>query len=151
MSAQSALLYLLGCTSLEEKRDTGTTQTDISPDVFTEDCEVTDTPAQLRLLTSHEYNSSIYDLFYEQGDSSTKEEECATEESCLYGVCRPSPCNQHTFVWPHNGSDVWIAGTFNEWIPQPMSKRNNSWVQTFSLEPGAWVYKFVVDGEWRHN
>lgn len=140
------LLFFLGCSNLEIKDE----QTiEDSADTFT--CTPESTPAQLRLLTRNEYNSSIYSLFYGEGDTCVSSEECSLSEACQYGVCRPKPCDLHTFIWPYDAQEVWIAGTFNDWTPQPMSKRDGIWVQTLELEPGEWRYKFIVDGEWIHD
>lgn len=114
-------------------------------------CTEGEVPAQLRLLTRNEYNSSIYQAFYSDGTSCSSQEECSSSESCLYGVCRPQPCDIHTFTWPYEGEDVRIAGTFNDWKPQPMSKRDGVWTQTLRLDAGEWVYKFVVDGNWYYD
>ncbi|MDD2710492.1 MAG: glycogen-binding domain-containing protein [Verrucomicrobiae bacterium] len=49
---------------------------------------------------------------------------------------------------------VGLAGDFNGWKPQPMKKsdpKRGSWEIVVSLKPGVYQYKFVVDGEWRHD
>ena len=53
--------FIWGCSSLSSK--------EVVNSVEREDCDLMETPAQFRLLTSHEYNSSIYDLFYGEGDT----------------------------------------------------------------------------------
>jgi len=47
-------------------------------------------------------------------------------------------------------TSVTLAGEWNGWDPrvQPMARRDGAWVATVDLEPGAYPYKFVVDGEW---
>lgn len=47
---------------------------------------------------------------------------------------------------------VSIAGSFNNWEPQVMSKdRGDTWRITIQLLPGTYEYKFLVDGEWRDD
>ena len=66
-------------------------------------------------------------------------------------------------------SSVEIAGTFNDWQPEPLSLADDGdWYTTIQLSPGmvcsvlslsAWLiwhlgvhhYKYVVDGEWLHD
>lgn len=47
---------------------------------------------------------------------------------------------------------VGIAGSFNDWQCEPMSKSLNDrsrWIKELSLLPGQHEYLFIVDGEWR--
>ncbi len=50
------------------------------------------------------------------------------------------------------GSRVSVAGTFNQWDPEalPLADHNGDGVFRGRLElaPGAYEYKFVVDGAW---
>jgi len=52
-----------------------------------------------------------------------------------------------TFIWPYDGNQVSLAGSFNNWTPQPM-KRDNELGFTLSipLENGTYQYKFIIDG-----
>jgi 1,4-alpha-glucan branching enzyme len=44
---------------------------------------------------------------------------------------------------------VSVAGSFNNWQPQPMKAGASSvWKVSLSLMPGKYEYKFVVDGNW---
>jgi 1,4-alpha-glucan branching enzyme len=46
---------------------------------------------------------------------------------------------------------VFIAGTFNEWRENatPMVPlRPGRWAKDLTLPPGAYEYRFVVDGQW---
>jgi 1,4-alpha-glucan branching enzyme len=51
------------------------------------------------------------------------------------------------------GSEVFVAGTFNEWNPGQYALRDNPnsgvYKTTLALAPGRHEYKFVVNGEWR--
>ncbi len=50
------------------------------------------------------------------------------------------------------GSKVFVAGSFNDWDPtakQLLDKKNEGlFTATINLEPGAYQYKFVIDGIW---
>ncbi len=45
---------------------------------------------------------------------------------------------------------VMLAGAFNDWNPEslPMIRSKAGWVAALKLPPGAYGYKFVVDGAW---
>ena len=52
--------------------------------------------------------------------------------------------------FPEAGS-VSLAGTFNDWDPtvQPLVQGDDGlWRTSIELEPGEYLYKFVVDGTW---
>ncbi|KAL2464135.1 Sucrose nonfermenting 4-like protein [Forsythia ovata] len=58
------------------------------------------------------------------------------------------------FVWPYGGRIVYISGSFTGWTQWPMTPLEGcpSVFQTVcSLPPGYHEYKYVVDGEWRHD
>jgi len=45
---------------------------------------------------------------------------------------------------------VFLSGGFNEWstLKGVMTKTATGWTIDIKLEPGAWMYKFIVDGNW---
>jgi 1,4-alpha-glucan branching enzyme len=49
-------------------------------------------------------------------------------------------------------ANVKIAGEFNGWSPEPLvcSKSNGKrrWCKSFSLKPGVYEYKYVINGKW---
>lgn len=48
--------------------------------------------------------------------------------------------------------DVLVAGSFNNWTPQAMTKGPyNLWRLTVQLAPGAHEYRFLVDSAWRED
>jgi 1,4-alpha-glucan branching enzyme len=50
------------------------------------------------------------------------------------------------------GSDVAIAGSFNNWQPQTMTKgQDGLWRINLHLVPGTYLYKFRIDAEWRED
>ncbi|KAL3508071.1 hypothetical protein ACH5RR_033453 [Cinchona calisaya] len=58
------------------------------------------------------------------------------------------------FVWPYGGRSVYICGSFTGWTQYPMTPVEGCptvFQAICSLPPGYHQYKFVVDGEWRHD
>ncbi|XP_009801936.1 sucrose nonfermenting 4-like protein isoform X2 [Nicotiana tabacum] len=58
------------------------------------------------------------------------------------------------FVWPYGGTSVCLSGTFTGWSQWPMTPVEGcpTVFQTLcSIPPGYHQYKFIVDGEWRHD
>ncbi|KAH9568296.1 hypothetical protein CY35_03G070200 [Sphagnum magellanicum] len=59
------------------------------------------------------------------------------------------------FVWPHGGRRVYLCGDFTRWqetLPLSPVEGSSSVFQVIcSLSPGYHQYKFIVDGEWRHD
>ncbi len=54
---------------------------------------------------------------------------------------------------PAAGS-VWIAGTFNDWHPKTtemIALEPGRWVKEFTLPPGEYEYRLVVDGVWKED
>ena len=42
-----------------------------------------------------------------------------------------------------------LAGTFNEWAPQPMRlNKDGQFIAEVPMAKGTYEYKFVVDGKW---
>ena len=54
-----------------------------------------------------------------------------------------------TIRWRGEAREVKLAGEFNNWEPETITREGESWVRVLSLAPGQYAYKFVVDGEWR--
>jgi hypothetical protein len=55
-------------------------------------------------------------------------------------------------------NDVRIAGDFNGWVPDrgvrsliESEGQTRVWTKIFSLPPGTYEYRYVVDGEWRED
>ncbi|KAE8683479.1 Sucrose nonfermenting 4-like protein [Hibiscus syriacus] len=59
------------------------------------------------------------------------------------------------FTWPHGGRSVFISGSFNRWAELvPMSQVEGSpnvFQAVCAVSHGCHEYKFLVDGEWRHD
>ena len=51
--------------------------------------------------------------------------------------------------------EVFLTGDFNHWQVNERSKMefrdNGSWVKRLQLKPGAYKYRFIVDGQWRQD
>eukprot|EP00171_Calliarthron_tuberculosum_P012256 IDg12256t1 len=56
-----------------------------------------------------------------------------------------------TFVWKDAGARVMLAGSFDDWRKHEMTyvSASNSFVLVVEIPPGAYFYRFVVDGRWR--
>ncbi|XP_008776278.1 sucrose nonfermenting 4-like protein [Phoenix dactylifera] len=58
-------------------------------------------------------------------------------------------------AWPYGGHHVFICGSFLRWIdPRPMMLVDGSLTEFqafFDLPPGAYQYRFLVDGIWRFD
>ncbi|PIA44546.1 hypothetical protein AQUCO_01700266v1 [Aquilegia coerulea] len=59
------------------------------------------------------------------------------------------------FVWPYGGRDVFLIGSFTGWAEHVRMSQVEGCPTVFqtihSLTPGYHQYKFLVDGEWRHD
>ncbi|KAL2613022.1 hypothetical protein R1flu_024714 [Riccia fluitans] len=59
------------------------------------------------------------------------------------------------FVWTHGGRRVHLCGSFTRWqdtMPMsPMEGLPSVFQVVCTLPPGYHQYKFIVDGEWRHD
>ncbi|OAY55968.1 sucrose nonfermenting 4-like protein isoform X1 [Manihot esculenta] len=59
------------------------------------------------------------------------------------------------FVWPHGGRSVFLSGSFDRWtrlVPMsPMEGCPTVFQAICSITPGFHQYKFLVDGEWKHD
>lgn len=53
------------------------------------------------------------------------------------------------FVYENDGAgQVLIAGTFNDWRPEPCDRAGTAWERRMTVPPGTYQYRFVVDGQW---
>jgi hypothetical protein len=51
-----------------------------------------------------------------------------------------------------SGLDVSVAGSFNDWKPQAMTKGPDGlWRITVQLAQGTYEYRFLVDADWRED
>ncbi|EOD09622.1 hypothetical protein EMIHUDRAFT_432923, partial [Emiliania huxleyi CCMP1516] len=57
--------------------------------------------------------------------------------------------------WPHGGKTAYVCGSFTQWQKVPMQWRQSNsggeWFKVVDLAPGSYQYKFIVDGQWRHD
>jgi len=70
---------------------------------------------------------------------------------------KPAQCVTTKFILPTDEdaassvSNVEVAGTFNNWEPTSLKRKHGRWETTLELTPGPHQYKFLVDGEWKHD
>ena len=61
----------------------------------------------------------------------------------------------HVLRWPHGGKTAYICGSFTHWQKVPMHWQQvgaaGEWVKMLDLTPGTHQYKFIIDGQWRHD
>ena len=53
-----------------------------------------------------------------------------------------------------DASEVLLVGTFTDWESHPVplhQGKDGIWKASVSLEPGAYEYRFIVDGEWHDD
>jgi len=50
-----------------------------------------------------------------------------------------------------NVRDVSVAGTFNNWTPTSLKRKYRRWETSLQVVPGSHQYRFIVDGQWRHD
>ncbi|EAA12471.3 5'-AMP-activated protein kinase subunit beta-2 [Anopheles arabiensis] len=55
------------------------------------------------------------------------------------------------FKWDGGGKQVFISGTFSQWKVLPMVKSHADFVTIINIPEGDHQYKFLVDGEWKHD
>ncbi|XP_071723904.1 sucrose nonfermenting 4-like protein [Rutidosis leptorrhynchoides] len=59
------------------------------------------------------------------------------------------------FVWPYGGANVCLGGSFNGWTQllrmSPVEGCPAVFQIIWSIAPGYHQYKFLVDGEWKHD
>lgn len=56
------------------------------------------------------------------------------------------------FVWSHGGQDVQLEGSFDNWTQRHAMQRSGKDATLVKLlSPGMYQYKFIVDGQWRHD
>lgn len=55
--------------------------------------------------------------------------------------------------WTQGGSVVEVEGSFDNWQSRQALHRsgNREFAIVKMLPPGVYQYKFIVDGEWRHD
>ncbi len=59
-----------------------------------------------------------------------------------------------TFQYKGDVSSVYVVGDFNNWTQSDNSrldKVNGVWQKRFSLKPGSYKYRLVVDGKWQED
>ena len=73
---------------------------------------------------------------------------------CVGLIAAAAQAAQVTFTHADPGAgSVSLAGEFNGWSDSanPMTNKDGVWSLTLDLAPGSYQYKFVVDGNWKHD
>lgn len=62
----------------------------------------------------------------------------------------PSGLTRFTLTGYLKNRRVFLSGGFNDWstLKDAMTKTATGWSIDIKLQPGAWMYKFIVDGGW---
>ncbi|KAM3874562.1 5'-AMP-activated protein kinase subunit beta-1a [Diretmus argenteus] len=56
------------------------------------------------------------------------------------------------FRWTGDGKEVYLSGSFNNWVNKiPLIRSQNNFVAIVDLPEGEHQYKFYVDGQWTHD
>jgi len=58
----------------------------------------------------------------------------------------------HEFIWRHGGNRVLLTGTFDNWSKSIQMTRQHDGTHRVIIKLDSnkkWLYKFVIDGEWR--
>jgi len=55
--------------------------------------------------------------------------------------------------WSKPGTGLFIAGSWNDWILEPMIKVTSGrpFEYSVTLKPGLYQYRFIVDGRWQYD
>ncbi|KAJ1639168.1 immunoglobulin E-set [Pavlovales sp. CCMP2436] len=56
--------------------------------------------------------------------------------------------------WPHGARSAAVCGTFNDWKQTAMEQSADEpglWLKELELKTGTHQYKFIIDGQWRHD
>lgn len=59
-----------------------------------------------------------------------------------------------TIRWPHGARNASVCGAFNDWKQTPMVQSADEpglWLKELELKPGVHQYKFIIDGQWKHD
>ena len=99
----------------------------------------------------HAVSGDRMDISIVQKENSEMEREKQTAVNRQQAMEEQDTKKVHTFMWTLNGNvkEVCLAGDFNNWKPEPMTKCENGFQATVKLAPGVYQYKFVVDGLWK--
>jgi len=101
-----------------------------------------------------DYMSLALELLFDQVQAGEEEE-----------ALSPSPAEEATkaagekgvvFTFKsHSANDVQLAGDFNSWVPdrdvETRRAPNGTWEKIIRLGPGVYQYRYLVDGDWKHD
>lgn len=83
------------------------------------------------------------------------ENQVPSQKSSAKNELQDSEKSVHFSFYAPEAKEVKLAGDFNAWNVEshPLTNLNEDgfWSSKIKLEPGIYEYKFLVDGEWRHD
>uniref|UniRef100_W5M068 5'-AMP-activated protein kinase subunit beta-1 n=1 Tax=Lepisosteus oculatus TaxID=7918 RepID=W5M068_LEPOC len=81
-----------------------------------------------------------------------KEEFLAWRQDLEVSDKAPTQARPTVFRWTGAGKDVFVSGSFNNWVSKiPLTRSQNNFVAIVDLPEGEHQYKFYVDGQWTHD
>ncbi|MEM9454259.1 MAG: DUF1592 domain-containing protein [Myxococcota bacterium] len=119
-------------------------------------CMASRAPRQLRLLTRHEYDATVHDLFaLVDPDSCSDDAQCPAGATCEGATCQIETVLPTSFEIPGQGgwNSVHLAGSFNDW-PGTVAEGGwaldydagaGTWTGSFEIPAGQHLYKLVID------
>ncbi len=80
----------------------------------------------------------------------TAPRECSTSRCSSVHDEKQAAKKTQIFIWPAEveTGEVCLAGDFNNWNPEPMTRTADEFRAVMDLVPGEYQYKFIVDGQW---
>ncbi|KAL1515644.1 hypothetical protein AB1Y20_002262 [Prymnesium parvum] len=91
-----------------------------------------------------------------EASSEAQEPSAGTPQQGLpHGQQPRAGTNPTCLRWPHGGKTAYICGSFTHWQKMPMQWRQTihggEWYKVIDLATGSHQYKFIIDGQWRHD
>jgi chromosome partitioning protein len=104
----------------------------------------------IRMEGAEEFKQALAECANEAGEDATLPQ--APRISAIQPQAEPAEREAAFQINAPAAKDVYIVGDFNHWKMNEESRLsrdpNGRWEKTFTLSPGKYRYKFVVDGEW---
>ena len=63
-----------------------------------------------------------------------------------------SKSKEVNFIWKGEANEVYLLGSFDNWeSKRKMDQGNNEYTKSLHLPENKYEYKFIVDGQWKHD
>lgn len=89
--------------------------------------------------------------FRQRANTTSEDPRDSGEEELDENGEKKKPALPTVFKWDGGGRQVYISGTFSDWQTVPMVRSHGDFVTIIDLPEGDHQYKFLVDGEWKHD